>query len=230
MNIKTHLMVVLASFSLMNCAVEPVSQSVSEQGAKKNSVSSPTPSPSLNSPSPSPSIISSPSPSAIPATFTFDPKKEYTVTMETNRGTMKLKLFSKEAPKAVENFTRLITKGYYNNLTFHRVIPDFMIQGGDPNGNGTGGESIFGKPFEDEFSSNLTFSKKGVLAMANSGVNTNGSQFFITLAQTSWLNNHHTIFGEITEGMNVLTEIGTTRTDSSDKPLEKVIMTKLSVQ
>src|SRR6185295_8535359 len=113
----------------------------------------------------------------------------------------------KEAPKTVENFTRLAKKGYYNNLIFHRVIDGFMIQGGDPQGTGMGGESIWGKAFEDEFSEKLKFEKKGLLAMANSGPNTNGSQFFITLVPTPWLNGNHTIFGEVVSGYETVEKI-----------------------
>ncbi len=104
-----------------------------------------------------------------------------------------------------------------------------MIQGGDPKGDGTGGESIWGQPFADEFSSTLTFTKKGQLAMANSGPNTNGSQFFITLVPTDWLNNHHTIFGEVTSGLDVLDAIAGVKTGENDKPVTPVIMTKVTV-
>ncbi len=215
------------SFTLWGCAVQPVTQN--ETGKNDKKVVTPTPSPSIT-----PTVQNSPQPlsSVKPDSFTFDPAKEYKVTMETNHGIMKFKLFHKEAPKAVENFTRLISSGYYNNLTFHRIIRDFMIQGGDPKGNGSGGDSIFGKDFEDEFAPNLKFNKKGILAMANKGANTstNGSQFFITLVPTPHLNNAHTIFGEVTDGMNVLTEIGNTKTGSDDQPVEKVIMKKFIIE
>jgi cyclophilin family peptidyl-prolyl cis-trans isomerase len=173
------------------------------------------PTPGLPAPTPTPEV--------------FNPNKDYLVTMVTSMGTIKLKLFPLVAPKAVENFTRLIAKKYYDGLIFHRVIPDFMIQGGDPLGNGTGGQSIFGRPFEDEISPNLTFTKKGQLAMANSGPNTNGSQFFITLIATNWLNGKHTIFGEVTDGLNVLDAIAAVQRDENDKPLKNVVMTKLTV-
>jgi cyclophilin family peptidyl-prolyl cis-trans isomerase len=151
--------------------------------------------------------------------------------IKTNMGTIELELFPKEAPKAVENFTKLANKGYYNGVTFHRVIENFMIQGGDPTGTGRGGESIWGKPFEDEFSPDLKFDKPGILAMANAGPNTNGSQFFITLVPTPWLNNHHTIFGKVIKGMDVVQAIGKVQTSKpNDKPVKDVIMEKVSVK
>lgn len=144
--------------------------------------------------------------------------KDVTVVFETNQGTIELALYPDKAPKTCENFVGLINKGYYNGLTFHRVIPGFMIQGGDPQGDGSGGSSLWGADFQDEFSPELTFSKIGILAMANRGPNTNGSQFFITTGATPWLNGKHTIFGEVVSGYNVLTKIEGTPRDSIDKP------------
>jgi len=112
---------------------------------------------------------------------------------ETSKGNIEIELRPDLAPKAVENFTTLAKKGYYNGQIFHRVIQNFMIQGGDPTGTGTGGESIWNQPFEDEFAPNAVFDKAGILAMANKGPNTNGSQFFITTVPTYWLNGRHTI-------------------------------------
>lgn len=151
------------------------------------------------------------------------------VTLKTRHGDIKLKLFAKEAPKTCENFVGLVKKGYYDGIVFHRVIKDFMIQGGDPTATGCGGESIWGKPFEDEFAPNLKFDRKGLLAMANAGPNTNGSQFFITTAETPWLTNHHTIFGEVVEGYDAVEKIENSRTDFSDRPLEKQAIEKASV-
>jgi len=151
--------------------------------------------------------------------------------IKTNMGTIELELFPKEAPKAVENFTKLANEGYYDGVIFHRVIDNFMIQGGDPTGTGRGGESIWGKPFKDEFSPNLKFDQPGLLAMANAGPGTNGSQFFITLAPTPWLNNHHTIFGKVIKGMDVVQAIGKVQTSKpNDKPVKDVIMEKVSVK
>ncbi len=153
------------------------------------------------------------------------------ILVETSMGTIEVKLFRKEAPRTVENFTGLAEKGYYNGLIFHRVIDKFMIQGGDPTGTGAGGESIYGKKFEDEISPNLKFDRSGLLAMANAGPNTNGSQFFITLVPTAWLNGHHTIFGEVVSGMDILNAIGKVQTNSqNNRPLKDVVMKKVYVK
>jgi peptidylprolyl isomerase len=125
------------------------------------------------------------------------------------------------APRACDNFVGLVKKGYYNGTIFHRVIKGFMIQGGDPTGTGKGGGSIWGKPFEDEFMPGITFYREGIVAMANAGANTNGSQFFITTAPTPWLNKKHTIFGEVVSGYEVVQKIENTETGSSDKPLSE---------
>ncbi|MEJ2367760.1 MAG: peptidylprolyl isomerase [Acidobacteriota bacterium] len=146
------------------------------------------------------------------------------VTLHTNNGDIKLRLDAEKAPKACENFMTHARNGFYDNVIFHRVIADFMIQGGDPTGTGRGGKSIWGKPFEDEVNNGLAFDRKGILAMANAGPNTNGSQFFITLAPTPWLDNHHTIFGEVTEGMDVVDAIGGCDTGPGDRPKSDVII------
>ena len=143
------------------------------------------------------------------------------VVFETNQGNIEIKLKPDVAPKACENLAKLVEKGYYNGLIFHRVIKDFMIQGGDPTGTGAGGESCWGKEFEDEFSNDAVFSKPGMLAMANRGPNTNGSQFFITTAETSWLNHKHTIFGEVVKGYDVVQKIEQCETSYGDKPKEE---------
>jgi len=142
------------------------------------------------------------------------------VVLETNQGNIELKLWPKIAPKACENFTKLVEKGYYDGVIFHRVIRNFMIQGGDPTGTGMGGESIWGKPFVDELSPDVKFDKRGLLAMANAGPNTNGSQFFITTVPTPWLNMHHTIFGEVISGYEVVQKIEVTPTDVN-RPVEE---------
>ena len=120
----------------------------------------------------------------------------------------------------------MVQKGYYDGVSFHRVIKGFMIQGGDPSGTGRGGQSIFGKSFNDEFKPNVTFDKAGLLAMANAGPNTNGSQFFITTVPTPHLNGRHTIFGEVIEGMNVVRKIENTEVDVRNKPQKAQIITK----
>ena len=141
--------------------------------------------------------------------------------LETNQGNIEIELKTEVAPKACENFSKLIEKGYYNGIIFHRVIKGFMIQGGDPTGTGRGGESIWGKSFEDEVSPVAKFDSPGILAMANAGPDTNGSQFFITTAKTPWLNLRHTIFGEVNSGYEVVEKIENTQTNAADKPLSE---------
>jgi peptidylprolyl isomerase len=150
---------------------------------------------------------------------------EQTVILETSAGKIEIKLFPDLAPKACENFKRLVEKGYYDGVLFHRVIKGFMVQAGDPTGTGRGGESIWGKPFGDEVSETLQFGKAGLVAMANAGPNTNGSQFFITVDKTPWLNMRHTIFGEVVSGYDVVQTIENAAVDSSDRPLtpQKII-------
>ncbi|GAB4283174.1 MAG: peptidylprolyl isomerase [Opitutales bacterium] len=143
---------------------------------------------------------------------------EKIIILETNQGPIELKLFEAIAPKACENFETHVRNGYYNGIIFHRVIQDFMIQGGDPTGTGRGGESIWKKPFADEFDKSQTFDRKGILAMANAGPGTNGSQFFITTAATPWLTNRHTIFGEVVDGYPVVESIEASETDGQDRP------------
>ncbi|MEK5065849.1 MULTISPECIES: peptidylprolyl isomerase [Cytobacillus] len=180
---------------------------------------------------------------------------ERLVEMQTSKGNIKIKLFPDQAPKAVENFIKHSEDGYYDGLIFHRVIQDFMIQGGDPDGTGRGGESIYGEAFEDEFSNEL-YNIRGSLSMANSGPNTNGSQFFIvqntTLdpslkaemekegypeeiikayekGGTPWLDNKHTVFGQVVEGMDVVDSIAAVEKDAQDKPAEDVVIEKIEV-
>lgn len=147
--------------------------------------------------------------------------EEKIVALETNQGNIEVKLHPEIAPKTCENFIGLVEKGYYDGIIFHRVIKSFMIQGGDPTGTGRGGESLWGKPFEDECSQAVSFDKKGILAMANSGPGTNGSQFFITTVPTPWLNMHHTIFGEVINGYDVVEKIENVPLGAGDKPVEE---------
>ena len=158
----------------------------------------------------------------------MEPKRSHVV-IETNLGNIEITLFDDLAPKTCENFLGLAQKNYYNGTIFHRIIPQFMIQGGDPRGNGTGGESIWGKKFGDEFVSSLMFDRPGLLAMANSGPNTNGSQFFITTTKTPHLNQIHTIFGEVTKGYEVVQAIES-KGSSSGAYKEKVSILKVSVK
>ena len=151
--------------------------------------------------------------------------------IKTNMGTIEIELFPDKAPKTVENFVGLANKGYYNGVIFHRVIDKFMIQGGDPTGTGRGGESIWGKSFEDEIDPSLKFDEPGILAMANAGPNTNGSQFFITVVPTPWLDGHHTIFGKVIGGMDVVYAISKVPTSKpGDKPLKDVVMEDVSIE
>ena len=138
--------------------------------------------------------------------------------MQTNQGTIEIELFDEDAPKTVENFKKLAQDGFYDGVIFHRVIPDFMIQGGDPTGTGSGGP---GYQFEDEFNKNRV--ERGALAMANSGPNTNGSQFFIVTAEACpWLDGKHTVFGRVTNGMDVADAISNVDTGPADKPRDEV--------
>lgn len=185
----------------------------------------------------------------------LDQAKGPKATIKTNHGDIVIQLFPEEAPMTVENFVRLAQKGYYDGVTFHRVISDFMIQGGDPEGTGAGGQSIWGHNFEDEFSNEL-FNLRGALSMANAGPNTNGSQFFIVQNKnmpnrfiqqlrdaqypeevvkaykqggTPWLDHRHTVFGHVTEGMDVVDEIAKVAKDGNDKPLEDVVITTVEI-
>ncbi|KAF8550476.1 hypothetical protein OG21DRAFT_1513998 [Imleria badia] len=144
------------------------------------------------------------------------------VVLETNMGDIQLELYWDHAPKSCKNFAELAKRGYYNGVTFHRIIADFMIQTGDPTGTGRGGTSIYGQRFEDEIHPELRFTGAGILAMANSGPNTNGSQFFISLAPTPFLDNQHTIFGRVSSGMRVVQRLGAVAVDAQDRPREEV--------
>src|SRR6476659_1967029 len=146
-------------------------------------------------------------------------------TLHTNHGAIEVELFDDDAPKTVENFRKLAGEGFYDGVVFHRVIPDFMIQGGDPTGTGMGGP---GYTFEDEFNDHKV--ERGALAMANAGPNTNGSQFFIvTTAAAPWLDGKHTVCGKVTEGMDVVDKIAELPRDARDKPHDDVVMESVSV-
>ena len=179
------------------------------------------------------------------------------VTMHTNRGDIQIKLFDDIAPKTVKNFIELAKKGYYDGVIFHRVIPEFMIQGGDPTGTGMGGESIYGASFEDEFS-NEVYNLRGALSMANAGPNTNGSQFFIVQAHqvpnnmiaqlkeagysdeaieaykemggTPWLDHRHTVFGQVMASLDVVDEIANVKRDMQDRPQFDVVIERIDVK
>lgn len=168
--------------------------------------------------------------------------KEMFAVFTTTKGNFKVKLFAEQAPKTVDNFVglaegtkewkdpstgKMVKKPFYDGLKFHRTIPNFMIQGGCPLGNGTGDP---GYKFADEFNPSLKHSKPGILSMANAGPNTNGSQFFVTVAATPWLDGKHTIFGEVVEGMDVVNAISTVKTAPGDRPLEDVVIKSLKIE
>ena len=155
---------------------------------------------------------------------------EKIVILETNQGTIEIKLMPEVAPKACANFIGLVKKSYYDGTIFHRVIKNFMIQGGDPTGTGRGGKSIWGGPFEDEVTPSVKFDRPGLVAMANSGPDTNTSQFFIITTVTPWLNMKHTIFGEVISGYGVVEKIENTPTGSFDKPLSEQKIIKAYVR
>ena len=145
--------------------------------------------------------------------------------MHTNHGAIELELFDEDAPKTVENFRKLAGDGFYDGVIFHRVIPDFMVQGGDPTGTGTGGP---GYTFEDEFNDHKV--ERGALAMANAGPNTNGSQFFIvTTGAAPWLDGKHTVFGRVTSGMEIADKISGLPSDSSDKPHDDAVIERVEL-
>ena len=147
--------------------------------------------------------------------------------IQTSKGTIVVELYKDLAPKTVENFITLAKKGFYNGIIFHRVIPGFMVQTGDPTGTGTGGP---GYTFPDEFGKGLKHETAGILSMANRGPNTNGSQFFITLAPTPWLDGKHAIFGHVIQGQDVVDQIAAAERDGQDKPLQEIRMTLVSIQ
>ena len=162
-----------------------------------------------------------------PPPLVINPDNRYVAMIRTNRGDMTLELFPKEAPITVNNFVFLAREGFYNGAVFHRVIRDFMIQGGDPQGTGRGGP---GYQFEDEIVPSLVFDRPSLLAMGNAGPGTNGSQFFVTVVPTPHLNGLHTIFGTIIEGQDVLDAISTTATGAGDRPLEDVVIQTVEIQ
>ena len=150
-----------------------------------------------------------------PPALTIDPEKSYTATFKTERGDIVIELFADKVPNTVNNFVFLAREGFYDDTTFHRVIPDFMAQGGDPTGTGRGGP---GYRFADEFHPSLRHDKPGILSMANAGPNTNGSQFFITHGPTPHLDNRHAVFGQVTDGLDVLMSISVRDPQTSSAP------------
>ncbi|CAO3645677.1 unnamed protein product [Mucor hiemalis] len=152
------------------------------------------------------------------------------VILETSMGSIQVELYWDHAPRTCKNFLELAKRGYYDGVSFHCIIADFMIQGGDPTGTGRGGASIYGEKFADEIHPALKHTGAGILSMANSGPNTNGSQFFITLAPTPWLDGKHTIFGRVSDGMNVVKRMGLVRTDGTDRPKDIVRIDRCRIE
>lgn len=191
---------------------------------------SPLPSVGQTSETPLSTTQATESPSTSPTPQSANKNRMHTITLTTSMGTIAFETYDADAPKTVQNFITLAQKGFYSNLIFHRVIKGFMIQGGDPNGNGTGGP---GYAFEDELNPAAESYKqgyiKGMVAMANAGPNTNGSQFFIMLENTP-LPHNYTIFGKVISGQNVVDAIGKTQTNSNDKPLTDVVIKSVSVE
>jgi len=148
-------------------------------------------------------------------------------TFNTNKGSFKIELFNDKAPLTTGNFIKLVNEGFYNGLIFHRVIPNFMIQGGCPHGTGRGGP---GYTIKDEFHPDLKHNTKGILSMANAGPNTGGSQFFITVAETPWLDKHHAIFGKVIEGYEVVDAISKADKDRNDKPLQSIVTNAVTIK
>ena len=163
--------------------------------------------------------------------LTLEENQKLVAKINTTMGEIEIQLFPDKAPKTVENFVGLATQNYYDGIIFHRVIEQFMIQGGDPTGSGSGGKSYFGGSFEDEFNNDLTHNGPGILSMANAGPNTNGSQFFITLVPTPWLDGKHSIFGKVTGGLDVVEAIGKVETSKPfDKPMKDIVMNKVVIE
>jgi peptidylprolyl isomerase len=152
------------------------------------------------------------------------------IVMETTQGNVEIELWPDVAPKTCENMVGLVNKGYYNGVVFHRVIKNFMIQGGDPTGTGCGGESFWGGKFADEVRKDIKFDRSGLLAMANAGANTNGSQFFITTIATPWLNMKHTIFGSVVNGYDIIQKIENIKTAPGDRPATEQKIIRASVK
>ena len=189
---------------------------------------------------PTPPVIGTPTPvtMTMPNGSTFpqyaqaplmeiDPDGDYSADIQTNQGTISVELFAEDAPITVNNFVFLARQGFYDGVVFHRVIPNFMIQGGDPTGTGTEGP---GYRFQDEIVPSLAFDSAGILAMANSGPNTNGSQFFVTVAPTPHLTSRHTIFGRVIAGQEVADAISIARSDRNNRPLEEVVIQHIEIK
>jgi len=250
MKIQFFLAMIAAALPLAACVLEtpsPASSPTPAQASSAGATLAPTQTPPAGaSPTPAATMRAEPTPASggapikqfmnvggvnIPQysnvpPLTIDVNSQYTATIRTNLGTMVIELFAEQAPVTVNNFIFLANDGFYNGGIFHRTIPSFMIQGGDPTGTGTAGP---GYRFQDEFVAELTFAQPGILAMANSGPGTNGSQFLVTKAPTPHLNGAHTIFGQIIEGQDIADAISLTETGPGDRPTTPVVIQGIDI-
>ena len=226
----------LVLIALMSCVLQTPEAESTAPAATAESASPATVSPTVTSssttaaPTPTPTRASQSGGitrrySGLPP-MALDPQLEYIADFQTNQGNFRVRLFSGQTPVTVNNFIYLAQNDFYNGLTFHRIIEGFMIQGGDPTGTGAGGP---GYQFQDEIVPGLVFDSPGKLAMANSGPGTNGSQFFITVGPTDWLNGRHTIFGEVTEGQSAVDFISSVATGPGDVPLNHVVIERINI-
>ena len=236
MRVPVVIAIVLALLALMSCVLqtpEPEETSApetTETATPAAAATGNTPAAATATPAFTPSATSRVSGSRTsysgsPA-MTLDPESDYVANFRTNQGNFTVKLFATQTPVTVNNFVFLAQQGFYDGLIFHRVIEGFMIQGGDPTGTGAGGP---GYQFQDEIVAGLVFDAPGKLAMANAGPGTNGSQFFITVSATDWLTGNHTIFGEVTEGQNVVNAISLVATNNRDAPLQRVVIERIDI-
>ncbi len=236
MRVPVVIAIVLVLLALMSCVLqtpEPEATSAPETTATATpaaAAAGSTPAAATATPAFTPAATSRLSGSrtsySSPPAMTLDPESDYVANFRTNQGNFTVKLFASQTPVTVNNFVFLAQQGFYDGLIFHRVIEGFMIQGGDPTGTGAGGP---GYQFQDEIVAGLVFDSPGKLAMANAGPGTNGSQFFITVAATGWLDGNHTIFGEVTEGQNVVNAISRAATGRGDVPLQRVIIERIDI-
>ena len=231
--------IIFVSLTLLLIALSLVACSTPEEEPTPTAIPDVIPTPRIAD-TPTPPVIGTPTPQreesasgrivrqyAAPPQMTIDTEGDYTADIQTNQGTISVELFAEDAPITVNNFVFLAQQGFYDGVVFHRVIPQFMIQGGDPTGTGGGGP---GYRFQDEIAPSLSFDSAGILAMANAGPNTNGSQFFITVAATPHLTGGHTIFGKVIAGQEIADAISTARADRNNRPMEEVVIQHIEIK
>ena len=229
MRVPVVFAIVLVLLALVSCILQTPEP---EATAPADTPVPPTAAPTISSPTATTAAaVASPSGSVTrryssPPAMALDPNSDYVADFRTNQGNFRVRLFAGQTPVTVNNFVFLAQNDFYDGLIFHRVIEGFMIQGGDPTGTGAGDA---GYEFQDEIVPGLVFDSPGKLAMANAGPGTNGSQFFITVAPTGWLNGNHTIFGEVIEGQSVVTGISRVATNARDVPLQRVVIESIEI-